>query len=597
MRRRKILLTLTVVILCFQFGFSQAKREFKTWNPATDTLQSLNGQAWPKEVEDYYDRLPARAEQTVRKAVWDLSKNSAGLNLRFKTNADEIIIKYVVNGGVQMPHMPATGVSGIDIYAKNSDGKWLWATGQYSFGDTIVYHFSGLITKDDYVKDLQYTLYLPLYNSVKWMEISVPKEAEFIPLPARKEKPIVVYGTSIAQGACASRPGLAWTNILSRRLDRTVINLGFSGNGRLEPELINLLGGIDAKVYVLDCLPNLVAPQYVTTAELKKRIVIAIKQLQAKRPSVPILFTEHDGYMDEEINPAEKKKYQDANKALKEVLDSLAATGVKSVFLLSKKEINQDIETTVDGTHSNDAGMMRYADAYEKEIRNILNESIGDNTTTIPVTQRRDASTYDWETRHNAVLAYNKTHKPQIVFLGNSITNYWSGEPTAPIRRGEISWAKYFEHKSAANFGFGWDRVENVLWRVYHDELDSISPSHIVLMIGTNNLQLNTDDAIVTGLQFLVSAIHKKQPAAKILLMGILPRRDMEDRIAKLNKLIAKADMGENVHFADSGKLFLKPDKKIDEALFVDGLHPNEKGYEKLGAFIAAYVNYEKNIL
>ncbi|MBB2146863.1 acetylhydrolase [Pedobacter sp. LMG 31464] len=585
--KNRLLITIAFIVISFQVGFTQTKREFKTWNPATDSLQVLGAQAWPKEVKDYYDRLPERAEKTVRKDVWDLSKNSAGLNLRFKTNADEIIIKYVVSGGKQMPHMPATGVSGIDLYAKNSDGKWLWASGQYSFGDTVVYRFKGLKSKDDYVKNLQYTMYLPLYNSVKWMQISVPKEAEFIPLSVRKEKPIVVYGTSIAQGACASRPGLAWTNILGRKLDRTVINLGFSGNGRLEKELIDLLTEIDARVYVLDCLPNLTAPQYIATGELKKRIVSSIKQLQEKRPSTPILFTEHDGYTDDGINLDKKKQYQDVNTALREVLDSLSATGIKNVFLLSKKEINQDIETMVDGTHPNDAGMMRYADAYEKALSKILKEPIGDNTTTIPVTQGRDASTYNWETRHNAVLAYNKTHQPQVIFLGNSITNYWSGEPKAPIRRGETSWQKYFEPKQAANFGFGWDRIENVLWRVYHNELDGISPSHIVLMIGTNNLQLNKDEDIVTGLQFLVNAIHEKQPGAKIILLGILPRRAMEDRVASLNKLLAKTNMSKNTLFADAGKLFLKTDKKIDEALFTDGLHPNEQGYEKLGAFIA----------
>lgn len=369
---KKILFAIAVFCSLFELGNAQSKVPFKAWNPATDTLLSLNGQAWPKQVKDYYDRLPASAEQTVRKDVWNLSKNSAGLNLRFSSNANEIIIKYVVTGGIQMPHMPATGVSGIDLYATNSDGKWLWAAGSFSFGDTIVYHFRGLQSKDKHINNLTYTLYLPLYNAVKWLEISVPEEAMFMPLPVRREKPMVVYGTSIAQGACASRPGLAWTNILSRKLDRTVINLGFSGNGRLEPALIDLLAEIDASLYVLDCLPNLVASGSFTTAELKKRISTSILQLQAKKPSVPILFTEHDGYTDEEINPARKKDYQDANTALREVLDSLSANGLKNVFLLSKKDINQDIETMVDGTHPNDAGMMRYADAYEKMIRRIL---------------------------------------------------------------------------------------------------------------------------------------------------------------------------------------------------------------------------------
>ena len=204
--KASILLTFCTILLT-HVTFSQ-NREYKTWNPALDTTKVVEGQGWPTEVKNYYDRLPARAEQTVRKEVWNLSKQTAGLVLKFRSNADEIIIKYTVTGGLQMSHMPATGVSGIDLYAKNSDGKWLWSGGKYSFGDTITYQFSGLLTKDAYGNAFEYNLYLPLYNGVKWLEVRVPKESEFTALPVSYEKPIVVYGTSIAQGGCATRPGL-----------------------------------------------------------------------------------------------------------------------------------------------------------------------------------------------------------------------------------------------------------------------------------------------------------------------------------------------------------------------------------------------------
>ncbi|MEJ7681755.1 MAG: SGNH/GDSL hydrolase family protein [Segetibacter sp.] len=319
---------LTIIItFCTAFlsnvAFCQNTKEYKTWNPSSDTLKVLEGQGWPQKVKNYYDRLPARAEQTVRKEVWDLSENSAGLLLRFRTNADEIIIKYAVAGRLQMPHMPATGVSGIDMYAKNSDGKWLWCAGNYSFGDTITYRFTNLLSKDQYGNAFEYNLYLPLYNSVKWMEINVPKDSVFTPLAVRKEKPIVVYGTSIAQGGCATRPGLGWTSILSRKLDRRVINLAFSGNGRLEKEVISLIAELDASLYVLDCLPNLTRS---AATEVKKRITESVGELQSKRPGIPILLTEHDSYTDEEMYPAKKKEYQDVNKALREVFDSLSAS-------------------------------------------------------------------------------------------------------------------------------------------------------------------------------------------------------------------------------------------------------------------------------
>ncbi|HKG67797.1 MAG TPA: SGNH/GDSL hydrolase family protein [Segetibacter sp.] len=583
---------LTIILsFCTAFllnvAFSQ-NSDFKTWNPALDTLKVLEGQGWQHEVKDFYDRLPSRAEQTVRKEVWDLSENSAGLLIRFRTNADEIIIKYAVAGRLQMPHMPATGVSGIDMYAKNSDGKWLWCAGKYSFEDTITYRFTNLLTKDQYGNAFEYNLYLPLYNTVKWMEIRVPKDSVFTPLPVRKEKPIVVYGTSIAQGGCATRPGLGWTSILSRNLDRPVINLGFSGNGRLEKEVISLIAELDASVFVLDCLPNLTP---VAATEVKKRITESVRELQSKRPGIPILLTEHASYTDEEMYPAKKKEYQDVNKALREVFDSLSAKGARNIYLLTKNEINQDIETMVDGVHPNDIGMMRYADAYEKTIRTIMKEPAGSISTTRPINQRREPGMYEWEQRHNDVLAYNKVKSPKLVLIGNSITHYWAGEPASAVARGQGSWKKYFEPKNAVNLGFGWDRIENVLWRVYHGELDGIKPKQIVVMIGTNNLSLNSNEEIITGLQFLLHAIQTKQPASNILLMGILPRRNMEERVLKLNHQFATMHFVRNITYADAGNLFLKKDKKIDESLFSDGLHPNEKGYEKLGEFINTHIS------
>lgn len=578
-----ILFSISIVNICT----AQNKKEYTTWNPANDSMRVLEGQAWPGEVKSFYDRLPAKAETLVRKPVWDLSRNSAGLQLRFQTNADEIIVRYIVTGSLQMPHMPATGVSGVDLYAKTIDGKWLWAAGKYSFGDTIVYRFTNLSTNDQHVKDHEYYLYLPLYNSVKWMEISYPKQSSFKPLQPHTDKPIVVYGTSIAQGGCASRPGLAWTNILQRKLDRPVINLAFSGNGRLENELIDMISGIDANLFVLDCLPNLTGT-YVSNGELHKRLVNAVVALQTKKPGTPILLTEHDGYTDEGLNPVRKKDYQDPNKVMTEVMDSLWKAGVKNIYRLTKEEINQDIESMVDGTHPNDIGMMHYADAYEKKIKSILHDSSGNISTTIPVTQRRDAATYDWETRHNQILQYTKENKPRIVLIGNSITHFWGGNPLSARVNGKQAWEKYFGSKNVVNMGFGWDRIENVLWRVYHGELDNFSPEQVVLMIGTNNLQLNTDAEIVEGLRFLIKAIHLKQPKTDILLMGIFPRRGMEERIIKINKLIATLSVSEKLRYADAGKLLVKTDQKIDESLFSDGLHPNEMGYDRIGAFIEA---------
>jgi len=356
------------VLICTNIALGQEKTVYKTWNPAKDKESVIGGQGWHSGIQNFYDRLPVKVQDAVRKPVWGLSKNSAGLNIRFKSDASEIIVKYGVSGGLQMPHMPATGVSGVDLYAQDAKGKWLWSDGKYSFGDTIVYHFKNIETTGN--ADRVYTLYLPLYNSVKWMEIGVPEKNTLTPL-APEKKPIVVYGTSIAQGGCASRPGLAWTAILGRKLNRPIVNLAFSGNGRLEKEVYELLPEIDASLYVLDCLPNLTGAEF-TNEEIVKRVVATVTLLQEKRPGIPILLTDHDGYTDEGINPVSKKNYERVNIALNTAIGQLKAKGVKQIYHLSKAAIGQDIESTVDGTHPNDIGMMNYANAYEKVIKKIL---------------------------------------------------------------------------------------------------------------------------------------------------------------------------------------------------------------------------------
>ena len=111
-------------------------------------------------------------------------------------------------------------------------------------------------------------------------------------------------------------------------------------------------------------------------------------------------------------------------------------------------------------------------------------------------------------------------------------------------------------------------RIENVLWRIYHGELDGYAANHAVLLIGTNNPDVNTDAEILEGLQFVVNAIKERQPSCKILIPGLIPRRVYEKRVAGLNKGIAKLSAKLKVHYADAGGLFLKPDGKIDESVF-----------------------------
>lgn len=212
----------------------------------------------------------------------------------------------------------------------------------------------------------------------------------------------------------------------------------------------------------------------------------------------------------------------------------------------------------------------------------------GAPSTVIPVTQNRDWKNYDWAARHRAILTRNYQQKPDLVFLGDSITHFWGGEPADARRRGPASWEKYFGRRNAVNLGYGWDRTENVLWRLQNGEIDNISPKVVVIMIGTNNAGINTADEIAAGIVAICQEIHLRLPQTRILLLGIFPRgaqpNPVRDKVAAVNARIAGLDGRLNLTYLDIGKVFLEPDGSISPAIMNDYLHPTEAGYERWAA-------------
>ena len=212
--------------------------------------------------------------------------------------------------------------------------------------------------------------------------------------------------------------------------------------------------------------------------------------------------------------------------------------------------------------------------------------------TTTPVTQDRDRAVYNWQQRHAEILARNKEIKPDVVFFGDSIIHYWGGEPKAPQAWGAQAWAHCFAGVSVANFGFGWDRTENVLWRIGHGELDGIQPKVIIIKIGTNNIGLNTPEDIAAGIEAVCAAAHAKQPRAKILLLGILARRDEQPGHSvteRVNQLLAAHVKGvDYATFRDCGTALRNADGIPNAAFFADDVHINAAGYKILGAQVCA---------
>ncbi|MBN8859614.1 MAG: SGNH/GDSL hydrolase family protein [Sphingobacteriales bacterium] len=353
-----------VIIACFCFCTSRGQQEtLKWWNPAA-THYKPEGQGWPSEVLYPYDRFPARAKKNVREVVWFKSQQSTGLIIKFRTDATYIHIRYKVKDTLFFEHMPSTGVSGLDLYALNKNGGWSWAGADYIFADTVQYFYNNLAP----VGNKTYYLYLPLYNRVDWLEIGVPTTASFTPVDGNDKGSLVIYGTSIAQGGCASRPGMAWTAILGRRLHMPVINIGFSSNGQLERPVADLISELDAGMIILDCMPNM---HSFSEAEITSRLEQTVNIIRSRHPLIPIIIAQHADANINQMNTSLDKSFKKVNDFVDRAFKKLKSKSVQNIYFLSAAAIGLTNESTVDGQHPSDLGMKQYADAYEQLLKKI----------------------------------------------------------------------------------------------------------------------------------------------------------------------------------------------------------------------------------
>lgn len=335
------------------------------WYDARDLV--VEGRGW-NDVAEYYDRLPAKAEKTVRGAVWGLSRNSAGMCVRFTADTPSIAVKWTLRSPkLEMPHMAATGVSGVDLYGRADDGTWRWiAVGKPT----------GAETKATLVSTLppgkrEYRVYLPLYNGTSSVAIGLPESASIglSDHPSAKQKPIVFYGTSIMHGACASRTGMSQSSIIGRKLDRPIINLGFSGNGKMEIEVAQLLAELDPAAYVLDALPNCDAN------EVKERTEPLVRELRKAHPNTPIVLVEDRSYADSYWVAARKERNDSSRREYRAAYERLLKEGVTGLtYVEGNQLLRDDGEDTVDGSHPTDLGFMRYADVLTPILQKVLGD-------------------------------------------------------------------------------------------------------------------------------------------------------------------------------------------------------------------------------
>ena len=337
-----------------------------TWHDPVEW--GIEGKGWI-DTERFYDRFPAHAQGKVPGDVWDLSHNSAGLCVRFRTDSPSISLRMdLLSARLSMPHMPATGVSGFDLYVRDSRARWQWVHSAMPAAQ----HVEGPLIDELAPGMKEFVGYLPLYNGVERLGIGVEAGARFEPIAPNTHRPIVFYGTSICQGGCASRPGMAFTAIVGRMLDWPVINLGFSGSGRMDRGVVDLLAELDPAVYVIDCLPNMDA------ALVRERTEPLVTELRAARPASPILLVEDRTFGQAPIVPSLMTEQRVRRAELAAAYQRLLSAGIgKLHYLKGDRLLGSDSEGTVDGSHPNDLGMMRYAEALHPVIAKLLGGSVG----------------------------------------------------------------------------------------------------------------------------------------------------------------------------------------------------------------------------
>lgn len=363
---KKVFFIICALVLSAASSFGQTSASV-VWHDASEF--PLYGKA-TDETLTRYERLPASYKDISRAPLWHLGRNSAGLAIRFRSDSPFIKVRWTSMFDYSMSHMAATGVRGLDLYIL-SDGEWRFAgTGRPEEKTTEAFLVTNMEKEEG-----EYMLYLSLYDGVDSLAVGVAESASIgqpsVALPERN-CPIVMYGTSILQGGCASRPGMAHTNIIGRMFQREVINLGFSGNAMLDYEIAELMASVQSPgVFVLDYVPNSSVEQINEKGEKFFRI------LRDAHPDVPVLFLEDPIFPHSRFNKVILEEVTNKNEAQIELFKKLKKAGEKNIYYItSEGMIGNDGEATVDGIHPTDLGMERYVEHVTPYIRKALKYSL-----------------------------------------------------------------------------------------------------------------------------------------------------------------------------------------------------------------------------
>ena len=342
----------------------------QTWHDASEGGFHIFGQGWPQLSQKKFQRLPITEKSKLNNvALWNASQLSAGLYVRFRTDATSIRVRFTLTKqAVQHYNISSFGQSGVDLYARSDDGKtfhWLGNHLNYGFGTPATANFRNIVPQNmEGNKECEYMLYMPNFNGVSKLEVGVDEGASFqyIEVP-KDDEPIVVYGSSAVQGSSASRPGNSWANMLGRELDAQIVNMGFADNAKLDEGIFKVMADLKPRVFIIDAMPDMkTMPQLI-----KERVVAGVKILQAMT-NRPVLLVESPGAPDRLIRPGQDELHTKANEQLREAYDQLTQDGYTNLFYMTQEELGLNEEDFLDGINPSDLGMKHYAAAYAKKL-------------------------------------------------------------------------------------------------------------------------------------------------------------------------------------------------------------------------------------
>jgi uncharacterized damage-inducible protein DinB len=338
------------------------------WHAPGDAPLELGGFPW-FEQDRIYRRLPAAPPEPLPEAVDGLAGHTAGGVIRLRSNSRHVAVRVELAGPAGMNHMPATGQCGFDVYVGPPGRERFAGIAKYDHSQ-LLYSAQLFAQPEPQWRDL--TLHFPLYQGVRRVEVGLDVGARVeASTPRAIRSPIVFYGTSITQGGCAARPGMAYPAILSRRLQAASVNLGFSGSGKGEPEVARSIGLIDdCSLFVLDYDAN--CPD---AAHLTRTLPVFMDILRQRHPSTPILVVSRPPTAGEAWSPAAISRRQERSAAQRQVVELRADGGDTGLHFLDGGGLlgGDDFdECTVDGTHPTDLGFQRMADGLEPVIRQLL---------------------------------------------------------------------------------------------------------------------------------------------------------------------------------------------------------------------------------